>query len=187
MCVPIPLVLAAQIPRSQKIMLCALFGSGFFVMVAAFLRAFYSVKDISTLATALGWASREALVSVITVSAPGLKPLFTHTRWFRSYGSGGAVSGGTHKRGTNQFGTYTKGRDGDFTTISSTPRDGHPYELSSWRERRDSAGESQERIIEGKGATDPYGKEGGAGIMVTTDVTLSEETDSQSPGPVSRR
>lgn len=88
---PIPLVLTARIRISQKIMLCALFSSGIFVMVAAFLRAYYSVKNISTLAIALGWASREALVSVFTVSAPGVKPLITQSKWFRS--SRGGTSG----------------------------------------------------------------------------------------------
>ncbi|THC91824.1 hypothetical protein EYZ11_008717 [Aspergillus tanneri] len=89
MSVPIPLVLAARIPTSQKIFLCALFSSGVFVMVAAFLRAYYSVKDINTLSTALGWASREALVSVFIVCAPGIKPLFAKFGWFGSYASHG--------------------------------------------------------------------------------------------------
>lgn len=187
MCVPIPLVLAARIPMSQKLLLCALFSSGIFVMVAGFLRAYYSITDISTLSTALGWASREALVSVITVSAPGLKPLISSTGWFHSYGTGGGRSSGAPYSRTTQL-SLSKSRHGDFTSFS-TGCDGRPYELSSTRgfkkPRRDSFRESEENII--NQSTVQGGKEsansesgsakddGGEGILVTTDVRLSEE------------
>lgn len=188
MTVPIPLVLMARIRLSQKLMLCALFSSGIFVMVAAFLRAYYSVKNISTLSIALGWASREALLSVITVSAPGIKPLITQSRWFRTYGDGYS-SYPTNSRGLHYdrsgFSSASKAqRDGDVTTISTACERQHPYELSSslgWKKgRRDSSTESQERIIGDNHSPLHGGKRDSradnAGIVVTTDVAFSEET-----------
>ena len=197
MTVPIPLVLMARIRLSQKLMLCALFSSGIFVMVAAFLRAYYSVKNISTLSIALGWASREALVSVITVSSPGIKPLITQSRWFRTYGDGyssyptNSNSRGLHYDRSGFSSTSKAQRDGDVTTISTACERQHPYELSSslgWKKgRRDSSTESQERII-----GDDHGplhggkrtsKADNAGIVVTTDVAFSEETAHRGLGP----
>lgn len=188
MSVPIPLVLMARIRLSQKLMLCALFSSGIFVMVAAFLRAYYSVKNISTLSIALGWASREALVSVITVSAPGIKPLITQSGWFRTYGDGYS-SYPTNSRGLpydrSGFSSSSKAqREGDVTTISTACERQHPYELSSslgWKKgQRDSSTESQECIIGSKDGPLPGGKRAShadnAGIVVTTDVAFSEET-----------
>lgn len=182
---PIPLVIAARIPTSQKLLLCALFSSGIFVMVAGFLRAYYSITDISTLSTALGWASREALVSVITVSAPGLKPLISRTGWFSSYGASGGRSGAPYARSTQL--SSCRNRRGDFTSMS-TGCDGRPYELSSTlgfkKPRRDSCGESEENIInrstvhggkESANSQQGSTKDGGEGILVTTDVRLSEE------------
>ncbi|KXG53247.1 uncharacterized protein PGRI_002970 [Penicillium griseofulvum] len=172
MTIPIPLVIAARIPVSQKLLLCLLFSSGIFVMIAAFLRAYYSVKDISELSTALGWASREALVSVITICAPGIKPLFSSSRWFSSKGSSNHTS-----RTPKQNGMFTSSRSqGDVYGK-------HPYELSSFgwgKSRRDSTGESQQHIVvdmsrSGEDSIE-HDKEG---IVVTTDVTLSEEQRSR--------
>ncbi|KAK1148462.1 hypothetical protein N8T08_009467 [Aspergillus melleus] len=192
MSIPIPLVLAARIPKPQKIFLCILFSSGVFVMVAAFLRAYYSVKDITTLSTALGWASREALVSVIIVCAPGIKPLFTKWGWFRSYGSSGSYEysygyGNSQGRCRSQGnGNRSRARS---TVFSGKRRSGafgaerHPYEMgtSVGKKKRDSSGESQERIvdpefgIEGKRSDADTGRGFEGGIVVTTDVTFAHE------------
>lgn len=171
-------------------------------MVAAFLRAYYSVKNISTLAIALGWASREALVSVITVSAPGVKPLITQSKWFRSrggtsgygyYSSGSARhpgyehesrSGGGRK---DTFGSSSlssaarklrasRQRPDLWTVDAACERETHPYELSSslgWkkREKRESATESQEHIVDHEGSPPPPDK----AIRVTTDMMMTEE------------
>ncbi|OQE17726.1 hypothetical protein PENFLA_c023G05071 [Penicillium flavigenum] len=171
--IPIPLIIAARIPISQKLLLCILFSSGIFVMIAGFLRAYYSVKDISELSTALGWASREALVSVITICAPGIKPLISNSRWFSTNGSSNHIS--QTPKGSNLFTSKSRGGDNK-----------HPYELSSmaWgKSRRDSTGESQQHIVidtnrSGRGSFDDY-KEG---IAVTTDVTVAEETRSRNEG-----
>lgn len=181
MCVPIPLILAARIRPTQKLMLCCLFSSGIFVMVAAFLRAYYSVKNISSLSIALGWASREALVSVITVSAPGLKPLITRSRWFQSYGSSTGAAG---TAGTATIGGSNKRLD---TTCSRSKSRGwresigaHPIELGSSlgfkKGRRGSEAESQEHII-GEEESGDKGQGKNGGIMVTTNLTFSEDIE----------
>lgn len=145
-------------------------------MVAAVLRAYYSVKDISTLSTALGWVSREAFVSALTVCAPGIKPLVSSSRWFSSSskGTSGVLSNTATGKGSRFF-TGSKSQGGENG-------DAHPYELSSsmaWRRsRREPDGESQEHIVvqaktsEELSHSPPIGNE----IMVTTDVTLTEET-----------
>jgi hypothetical protein len=79
--IPIPIVFASQLPLHRKIVLSILFSSGGFVMIAAVLRAYYSVKNIETLNVALGWASREVFVATIAVSAPSIKPLFGRKKW----------------------------------------------------------------------------------------------------------
>ncbi|KAL4737447.1 hypothetical protein BDV11DRAFT_191742 [Aspergillus similis] len=201
MAVPMPLVIAARIALSQKIILCALFSSGIFVMIAAILRAYYSVTDINELSIALGWASREALVSAIIVCAPGIKPLLTRIGFFRSYGSSNGYSnynhGDTHgsksrskskSRNTGtMFTSRSKKNDSVLQTVTDhmeRDRDGraHPYEMSRLerRKRKGSLGESQEYIIEsGEGnatsTTAGKGERDGSpdqGILVTTDVTL---------------
>lgn len=159
-------------------MLCALFSSGIFVMVAAFLRAYYSVKNISSLSIALGWASREALVSVITVSAPGIKPLITQSRFFSSYGasSSGATFTGVGSTPNKRRDDKSRSQRGPGSTIG----DRISYELPSslgWKKMRRGSAESQENIIEeSEPVSGEQGKDGGVGIMVTTDVSLSAET-----------
>ncbi|OJI95777.1 hypothetical protein ASPVEDRAFT_871137 [Aspergillus versicolor CBS 583.65] len=169
MVVPMPLIVAARISTLQKIILCGLFSSGIFVMIAAILRAYYSVTNINKLSTALGWASREALVSAIIVCAPGIKPLLTRIGLFRSYGSSKGynnyTSGGTpgsksksksKSRNTSTIFTSRSRKNGSvlhsFTDKRDSKGDGHthPYELSrlEQRKRRGSSGESQEHIIE---------------------------------------
>ncbi|KAL4987331.1 hypothetical protein BDW68DRAFT_177935 [Aspergillus falconensis] len=173
MTVPFPLVLAARIAKSQKIILCALFSSGIFVMIAGALRAYYSVEEIDRLSTALGWASREALVSVVIVCAPGIKPLFSKFGFFRSKNSSYGYKGRSER-------TFNLRSKGDVTTLSRTG-ERHPHELANieWKKnRRGSSGESQEYII-GAGATDKRGDSPENGIVVTTDVMLAHEDTSR--------
>lgn len=176
MCVPIPLIIVAKTPTSQKWILTGLFSSGIFVMIAAGLRAYYSVKDLSTLATALGWASRQAFVSAIIVCAPGIKPLLSRFSWFASYSSSRGYDKKDRTR-TTFFNSKSGGRD---VTVVSTCEP-QPYELSSmgWpRKRQNSSGESQEHIMDFLPAPQQgyaADSERNMGIMITTDVTLAHE------------
>ncbi|KAL4932958.1 uncharacterized protein BDV17DRAFT_299478 [Aspergillus undulatus] len=175
MTIPFPLILAARIAKSQKIILCLLFSSGIFVMIAGALRAYYSVKEIDHLSTALGWASREALVSVVIVCAPGIKPLFSKIGFFRSNGSSNRYKNTWRSKST----FHSKGKEG-ITALSRTG-ERHPYELAAMgrkKTRRDSSGESQEYIINAE-ATEKRGDTPEDGIVVTTDVTLAHEDNSR--------
>lgn len=61
---------------------------GFFCIIATILRAYYSLLSLDTLSIALGWASRETFVGTVVACAPGIKPLFSSTKWFRSTSAG---------------------------------------------------------------------------------------------------
>ena len=99
-----PIIFKAKIPLWRRLMLLLLLCSGAFVIVATILRAYYSLKSITTLPVAAGWTSRETFVAAVAVSIPEIKPVFSRSRWFRfkstgddGYHSGtGAKSGGPH-------------------------------------------------------------------------------------------
>lgn len=57
--IPFPILFKLQVPLYRKIALGFLFSSGFFVMIATILRAYYSLRSIEDLPIALGWAVRE--------------------------------------------------------------------------------------------------------------------------------
>ncbi|OJJ80132.1 uncharacterized protein ASPGLDRAFT_1502724 [Aspergillus glaucus CBS 516.65] len=176
MCVPLPLIIAAKIPPLQKFILALLFSSGIFVMIAAVLRTYYSISNINKLSVALGWASREALVSVFVVCAPGIKPLFARFKWFQSFKS--SSNGYSSNQRTGRNGMFHS-KSGNFTGINSTKDEGkHPYELDIMKRNKDkhddSSNESQERIIEsGEDANSPPRDH--AGIVVTTEYTLAHD------------
>ena len=101
-CIPLPIIFRAKIPVWRRLLLLFLLCSGAFVVVCAILRAYYSLQDLSLLPIAAGWTSRETFVAAVVVSIPGIKPIFSHTTWFRfrstadgSYQSGGNNHGGS--------------------------------------------------------------------------------------------
>lgn len=176
MCVPLPLIIAAKIPPFQKFVLALLFSSGIFVMIAAVLRTYYSISNINKLSVALGWASREALVSVFVVCAPGIKPLFARFKWFQSFKS--SSNGYSSNQRTGRSGMFHS-KAGNFTAINSTKDEGkHPYELDIMNRNKDkhddSSNESQEKIIESGGDANSPPRDH-AGIVVTTEYTLAHD------------
>ncbi|KAL4779017.1 hypothetical protein BJX76DRAFT_341893 [Aspergillus varians] len=174
-CVPIPLVVVARIPASQKAILVALFCSGIFVMICAVLRAYYSVTQIDNLDTALGWASRECFVSVFIVCAPGIKPLFARFRWFRSNLSSNDHSTNAKSRGN----VFSSKNSHTFNTLISA-HEREPYEMApsvAWKKHKTkgSSDESQEHIIPLSGDTKDDDHSDRKGIRVTTDVHMVME------------
>ena len=182
MAVPLPIIISAKIPPIQKFILSILFSSGIFVMIAAVLRAYYSVSNLNNLDVALGWASREALVSVVVVCAPGIKPLLSQFKWFQSFKSSSNGYGTSNQR-TGKSGLFNS-RSGNFTAISTKNDEGqHPYELSIMKKdnkgkRDDSSTESKERIIDPPlqlpGGSSPP-RDNADGIVVTTEYTLAHD------------
>ena len=189
MTVPLPIIISAKIPPFQKFVLCILFSSGIFVMIAAVLRAYYSVSNLNNLDVALGWASREALVSVVVVCAPGIKPLLSQFKWFQSFKSSSNGYGTSNQR-TGKSGLFNS-RSGNFTAISTKNDEGqHPYELSIMKKdnkgkRDDSSTESKERIIDPPlqlpGGSSPP-RDNADGIVVTTEYTLAHDDQKSTSG-----
>lgn len=189
MTVPLPIIISAKIPPIQKFILSILFSSGIFVMIAAVLRAYYSVSNLNNLEVALGWASREALVSVVVVCAPGIKPLLSQFRWFQSFKSSSNGYGTSNQR-TGKSGLFNS-RSGNFTAISTKNDEGqHPYELSIMKKdnkgkRDDSSTESKERIIDPPlqlpGGSSPP-RDNADGIVVTTEYTLAHDDQKSTSG-----
>lgn len=188
MTVPLPIIISAKIPPIQKFILSILFSSGIFVMIAAVLRAYYSVSNLNNLDVALGWASREALVSVVVVCAPGIKPLLSQFKWFQSFKSSSNGYGTSNQR-TGKSGLFNS-RSGNFTAISTKNDEGqHPYELSIMKKdnkgkRDDSSTESKERIIDPPlqlpgGNSPPRDADG---IVVTTEYTLAHDDQKSTSG-----
>ena len=189
MTVPLPIIISAKIPPIQKFILSILFSSGIFVMIAAVLRAYYSVSNLNNLDVALGWASREALVSVVVVCAPGIKPLLSQFKWFQSFKSSSNGYGTSNQR-TGKSGLFNS-RSGNSTAISTKNDEGqHPYELSIMKKdnkgkRDDSSTESKERIIDPPlqlpGGSSPP-RDNADGIVVTTEYTLAHDDQKSTSG-----
>lgn len=178
MCVPIPLIVVARIPISQKLILMGLFCSGIFVIICAILRAYYSVTDLDTFETALGWASRECFVSVFIVSAPGIKPLFAQFSWFRSRTSNADYSS---RRSKLQGKVFSSKHSRDFNTLISS--ENHELSMSKKHHRPGSAHGSQEHIMPPSvTANHDHLDDKGEGIRVTTDVTLEHEDSHSGKG-----
>ncbi|ODM15892.1 hypothetical protein SI65_08733 [Aspergillus cristatus] len=125
--IPIPILVKLQVPLHRKAILTAMFSSGIFIMICTILRAYYSLKSLTTLSIALGWANRECFVAAIVVSLPGIKPLFRNTRWIGSSNRGKQYNyTGPSSSGYNGFGSKSSGNTKTYiTSLVSSNRTGH--------------------------------------------------------------
>jgi uncharacterized membrane protein YgcG len=184
MVLPLPILAQSNLSRLRKLMLAGLLCSGIFIIICSTLRTYYSLRDITLLETALGWAGRETLVASIAVCAPAIKPLFNQVSWLRgsSFNSsernggasgrkGGKGSGRSGRSGgaTGQSGNNYVDVDHQLVTIggSGAPRaKGSRHQPNSvWQITR---GDSEENIVRN---SDEHAK-GAAGIHVRTDFTV---------------
>lgn len=162
--VPMPLLFKVKVHTSRKLVLILLFSMGFFCIIATILRAYYSLLSLDTLAIALGWASRETFVGTIVACAPGIKPLFSTTKWYRSSSNGSRDK--LSRAAGSKYVPFSKkpsckGADGDGTiTISrsvdvyrsdhdhSPPVDAYGVEMAKWKKHGASSSyASDERVI----------------------------------------
>ncbi|KXT03794.1 hypothetical protein AC578_739 [Pseudocercospora eumusae] len=158
--VPMPLLFKVKVRLSRKLVLIALFSLGFFVITATILRAHYSLHSLNTLPIALGWASRETFVATVVACAPGIKPLFSTSKWYRSTSDGSRDKLSREPRG--RFGFSAKASSGkavDSSIVVSRSVDvyrsgnhGRPgdfgFEMGVWRKSApSSSGESDERVM----------------------------------------
>ena len=174
-----PLLFKVKVSIRHKLILGSLFGSGVFVMIATILRAYYSLKSISDLPIALGWASRELFVATIVVCLPGIKPLFNNTTWFHKSRS---ETGNKTPGGSAGYGKKYGSAGASSNTSHGKDEHSKQFELSSvgWRRhpygsKRLSSGASDEEVIIHN--THESNKPGhdASDIFVTQEYTVSSE------------
>lgn len=205
--IPIPLLIKLQVPLHRKAVLTAMFSSGVFIMICTILRAYYSLKSLTTLSIALGWANRECFVAAIVVSLPGIKPLFRNTRWIGSSNRGKQYNyTGPSSSGYNGFGSKSSGNTKTYiTSLVSGNRTRHMElqdvtmtatttmgDRNSDRKRASTASKelilnhdsarAQEEDDAGSGSRSGSGNENGnhpLAIRVTREYTLEREAGSR--------
>lgn len=184
-----------------------MFSSGVFIMICTILRAYYSLKSLTTLSIALGWANRECFVAAIVVSLPGIKPLFRNTRWIGSSNRGKQYNyTGPSSSGYNGFGSKSSGNTKTYiTSLVSGNRTRHMElqdvtmtatttmgDRNSDRKRASTASKelilnhdsarAQEEDDAGSGSRSGSGNENGnhpLAIRVTREYTLEREAGSR--------
>ncbi|KAL2843725.1 hypothetical protein BJY01DRAFT_248501 [Aspergillus pseudoustus] len=145
--IPIPILAKLQVPIQRKVVLALMFCSGFFIMICTILRAYYSLKSISSLPVALGWADRECFVAAIITPLPGIKPCSVYTsEGYNNFGS--KASGNTKTFISSKGGRSAKrGRHFELDSVLATTKgpgtrvssgDSEEYFLESPKERRPS-------------------------------------------------
>ena len=90
----------ANLSLKRKFLLVPLVCSGFFIMIATILRAYYSLDDSTKLPIAAAWASREEFVAAVAVCIPGIKPLISGSKWVKSQNKSGDRYGSNKNNGT---------------------------------------------------------------------------------------
>ncbi|KAK5128261.1 hypothetical protein LTR85_002928 [Meristemomyces frigidus] len=177
--IPMPLLAKVRVHWTRKTLLMFMFSSGFFVMIATILRSYYSLRSITDLPIALGWADREALVATVTVCLPGIKPLFSKRAWFpdTTENSDPKALSNTGNRFSTAVGKSKGASDGS----SQDPMDRY-FEMtakSTWRHHKTrglSPGGSDEEVIisdmQGSKALEDHGDD----IYVTREYRVSRET-----------
>ena len=174
-----PLLFKVKVSLRHKLFLICLFGSGIFIMIATILRAYYSLKSISDLPIALGWADREEFVATIVVCLPGIKPLFNNKTWFQSTRSGSSKT----PQNSKSFGkNFSSSNQASSNLSHSRDEIGKQFELGSvgWRRhpygaKKLSSGASDEEIIIDNAHDQNKTSDDGRDIFVTQEYTVSSE------------
>ncbi|RYO90500.1 hypothetical protein DL766_008856 [Monosporascus sp. MC13-8B] len=117
-------------------------------MCTTIFRAYDSLKDISFLVVAAGWASRESFLAAATVSIPGIKPLFANMTWFKFKSSKGFGQDYPLKRSGGWSGAF-KSKDEPFERANGIAWDISP------------AGKGERFRLMGPGIHRPEGRAGG--------------------------
>ncbi|KAH6715708.1 hypothetical protein BKA61DRAFT_631356 [Leptodontidium sp. MPI-SDFR-AT-0119] len=95
LCIPLPLLIASQLPKANKLILCVLFSLGVFVILCAVLNKYYSfAQPFSPMWTF--WYIREASTAVYVANMPMCWPLMR--RLFKLRAFNGISSGGNRSR-----------------------------------------------------------------------------------------
>lgn len=141
------------------------------------LRVVFSIGEIGHLPIASQWALRETFVTVLVVTAPGIKPLFNQHNWInKSSGKGtNSATGYADGRSQSRFKSNTT-RTGNVTTVhadeAALGKNRQYYELSTAANKlggNKSSG-SQENIVP---------KPGDNNIHVVTEYTTFHENSDE--------
>lgn len=135
LCIPLPMLMRAQLPIKRKIVLCCVFSLGVFVILAAILNRYYNFSQPFGSLTYLNWYIGEAATSVYVANIPLCWPLLRRAFNLSSFTSSSA------KRTATGSGLDTQSRfQGSAVRSANRPK-------REWYERS----ESEERIA-GAGA-----------------------------------
>ena len=178
MIIPIPLLIKLQVPLQRKLILAVMFCSGIFIMICTILRAYYSLKSLTTLSIALGWANRECFVAAIVVSLPGIKPLFRNSRWLGSSNRGKSSNAPSSYPYGGGYGSSSKASAGNTKTYISSLISGNHNARRHYELDDVTISNTMVDADEGKRAS-TASKElilgDDSGIRVTTEYTLEHE------------
>ncbi|KAK6360017.1 hypothetical protein TWF696_001138 [Orbilia brochopaga] len=100
LCIPLPLIIRANLPIAKKLVIGVLLSGGFFLILAVILNNLFSLMykfdalygtfqgnwvkfGIENPSFVLSWGTRETFVAVLVVNAPCIKPLFSSSVWLR--------------------------------------------------------------------------------------------------------
>jgi hypothetical protein len=155
LCIPLPLLITSQLPRTRKVILCVLFSLGIFVIMCAVINKYYSFAHPFSPMWEF-WYIREASTATLVANMPMCWPLLR--RVFNLKAFSGNSSGGLHSRSkSGPFSTAlsgklsgkkrgSEGRNGEML-VSSQGREGGSVGGEEWWERQDGRSESEEYIV----------------------------------------
>ncbi|KAE9362564.1 hypothetical protein N431DRAFT_358461 [Stipitochalara longipes BDJ] len=159
LCIPLPLLITSQLPRTRKLILCTLFSLGVFVIMCAVINKYYSFAHPFSPMWEF-WYIREASTAVLVANMPMCWPLLRrifNLKAFNGGASGSAVqfSTGARSRSLPVATTYSVRKLNSLNHTSAdegsrTSGGGRGKGDVSWWERNDSGlskSESEEHII----------------------------------------
>ncbi|PVH98901.1 hypothetical protein DM02DRAFT_565534 [Periconia macrospinosa] len=107
--IPLPIIWTIiKLDTKRKIGLCVMFSSGIFLIIATILRTINAQGNAGQNAVAILWSNREAMIAVITINIPALRPLASTRFWRR----GGYSSHDYSLRGYSSHGQSGFARSG---------------------------------------------------------------------------
>ncbi|KAL5332056.1 hypothetical protein ACEPPN_001599 [Leptodophora sp. 'Broadleaf-Isolate-01'] len=179
LCIPLPLLIASQLPKANKLILCVLFSLGVFVILCAVLNKYYSfAQPFSPMWTF--WYIREASTAVYVANMPMCWPLMR--RLFKLRAFNGISSGGNRSRsksapiattytgvGGSRMGTTSKIQASVLASkVDKSERSGNWWESNKNEGTRLGRSESEEYIV---------GREAGVGRGGAVPLEIWESRD----------
>ena len=147
LCIPLPLLITSQLPRTKKLILCCLFGLGVFVILCAVLNKYYSfAHPFSPMWTF--WYIREASTAILVANFPMCWALMRRLFNLRSFNAASNTQSKANTAASNFHSNRKGGPYGPSIEMSSNNKGEGRGETSWWdRERALSKTESEEYIV----------------------------------------